>query len=77
MRARQSNRSKPKEAFRVDFMKWHSTVQERLVRMGAVSEAYNAKWGRLFPSQRFNVDQSSMPFDVDSKNRQINIKKRG
>ena len=43
MRARQHNCSKPKEAFRVDVMNWHSTVQERLVRMGAGSEAYYAK----------------------------------
>ena len=37
MRARQRNRnrSKPKEAFRADPMKWHSTVQNQLVRMGA------------------------------------------
>ena len=67
VRARQRNRSKSKEAFRADLMKWHSTVRERLVRMGAGSEAYDAKWGRFLPSQRFNVDQSPMPFFVDSK----------
>ena len=39
MRARQRNRSKSKEAFRADLMKWHSTVRERLVRIGAGSEA--------------------------------------
>ena len=43
MRARQHNCSKPKEAFRVDVMNWHSIVQERLVRMGAGSEVYYAK----------------------------------
>ena len=48
-------------------MKWHSTVQERLVWMGAGSESYEVKWGRFPPSQRFNVDQSPMPFVVDSK----------
>ena len=31
MRARQRNRSKPKEAFRADLMKWHSTAREQLV----------------------------------------------
>ena len=67
MRARQRNRSKPKEAFRADLMKWYSTVRERLVRMGAGLEAYDAKWGRFLPSQRFNVDQSPMAFVVDSK----------
>ena len=39
MRARQLNRSKSKEAFRADLMKWHSTVRERLVRISAGSEA--------------------------------------
>ena len=48
MRARQRNCSKPKEVFRTDLRKWHSTVRERLVRMGA----------GFLPSQRFNVDQS-------------------
>ena len=48
-------------------MKWHSTVRERLLRMGAGSEAYDVKWGRFFSSQRFNVDQFPMPFVVDSK----------
>ena len=51
--------------------------------MGAGSEAYDAKWGRFLPSQRFNVDQSPMPFVADSKkhmkllNREINIKNHG
>ena len=67
MCARQCNRSKPKEAFRADLMKWHSTVREQLVRMCAGSEAYDAKWGSFLPFQRFNVDQSPIPFVVDSK----------
>ena len=67
MRARQRNCSKPKEAFRAGLMKWHSTVRERLVRMGVGSEAYGAKLGRFLLSQRFNVDQSPMPFVVDSQ----------
>ena len=48
-------------------MKWHSTVREQLVRMGAGSEVYDAKWGRLLLSNVFNVDQSPLPFVVDSK----------
>ena len=48
MRVLQSNRSKPKEAFRADLMKWHSTVRELLVRMSAGSEAYYAKWAVFF-----------------------------
>ena len=67
MCACQHNRSKPKEAFRADLMKWHSTVRERLIRMSAGLEAYDAKWGRFVSPQRFNVDQSPMLFVVDSK----------
>ena len=67
MSARQRNCSKPKEAFRADLIKWHSTVREQLIWMDAGSEAYDAKWGRFLPSQRFNVDQSPMPFVADSK----------
>ena len=81
MRVLQSNRSKPKETFRADLMKWHSTVRERLVRMSAGSEAYYAKWGRVLHSQRFNVDRSRMHYVLDSKknmkllNREISLKK--
>ena len=67
MRARQRNRNKPKEAYRNDLMKWHSVTRERLVRTGANGDSYDNKWGRFLPSQRFNVDQSPMPFVVDGK----------
>ena len=83
MCACQRNPSKPKEVFRADLMKWHSTVREWLVRMGTGLEAYDAKWGRFLPSQHFNFDQSPMPFVVDSKkhmkllNQEISIKKYG
>ena len=66
MRARQRNRSKPKEAFRADPMKWHSTVQKQLVRMGA-GWAYDAKWSCFLLFKRLKVDQSPVPFFVDSK----------
>jgi len=56
MRSRQRNRSKPKEAFREDLMKWHSVTRERLIRAGAGSRSYDSKWGRFLPSQRFNLD---------------------
>ena len=65
MRARQRNRNKPKEAYRDDFVKWHSVTRERLVRTGANGDSYDNKWGRFLPSQRFN--QSPMPFVVDCK----------
>ena len=42
--------------------------------MGAGSEADDAKWDRFLPSQRFNVNQSPMPFVVDSKKKNQIIK---
>ena len=35
--------------------------------MSAGSEAYDAKWSCFLPSQRFNVNQSPMPFVFDSR----------
>ena len=67
MRSRQRNKNKPKEAYRNDLMKWHSITRERLIRTGAHSESFSNKWGRFPPSQRFNLDQSPMPFVVDQK----------
>ena len=67
MCARQWNRNKPKEAYREDLMKWHSVTRECLIRCGANSDSYDANWGRFLPCQRFNLDQSPMPFVVDSK----------
>ena len=67
MRARQRNRRLPKEAYREGLMKWHSVTRERLVRTGAGDDSFDNKWGRFLPNQRFNVDQTPMPFVVDSK----------
>ena len=66
MRARQRNRRQPKEAFRHDLMKWHGTTRERLIRTGK-DDNYDPKWGRFTPNQRFNVDQSPLPFAVETK----------
>ena len=63
----QCNCSKPKGVLRADLMKWHSIAQEGLVDMSAGSEAYGAKRSCFLPSQRFNVDQSPVPFVFDSK----------
>ena len=67
MRSRQRNRKKSKEACREGLMKWHSITRERLIRTGGGSETYDPKWGPFAPSQRFNVDQTPMPFVVDQK----------
>ena len=65
MRARQRNRKLPKESFRMDLQKWHVTTRERLVRMGGEEADYDSKWGYFSPKQRFNVDQSPLPFAVN------------
>lgn len=67
MRARQRNKNKSKDAYRDDFMKWPSVTRERLIRTGGNSDSYNPKWKRFLPFQRFNLDQSSMSFVIDSK----------
>ena len=66
MRAKQRNKKKSKESYRDSLMKWHATTRERLIRCGR-NESYDEKWGRFTPEQRFNVDQSPLPFAFNSK----------
>ena len=66
MRCRQRNKKLPKEAFREDLRKWHAIMRERLLRTG-LNDSYDNKWGRFKPNQRFNVDQTPMPFVVNTK----------
>jgi len=66
MRARQRNRKYSKEHFRVALTKWHGSTRERLVRTG-LNDDYDQKWGRFRPTNRFNVDQSPLPFVIDHK----------
>ena len=40
---------------------WHAATREKLLRMGR-NDKYDDKWGRFLPNQRFNVDQSPLPF---------------
>ena len=47
-------------------MQWHATTREQLVREGA-NDNFHPKWGRFVPSQRFNVEQSPLPFAMDVK----------
>ena len=67
MRTRQRNRAIPTEAYRESLMKWHATTRERLVRTAGKSSSYDQKWGHYKPEQRFNVDQTPMPFAIDVK----------
>ena len=66
MRSRQRNRKQPKEYFQEGLLKWHATLRERVIRSGK-DTTYNEKWGRFLPEQRFNVDQSPLPFCVNMK----------
>ena len=75
MRAKQGNKKKSKESYRDSLMKWHATTRERLIRCGR-NESYDEKWGRFTPEQRFNVDQSPLPFALNSK-RTYELVKRG
>ena len=46
-------------------MKWHSTLRERLVKTDK-DDRYDTKFGRFLPSS-YNVDQSPLPFVIDTK----------
>ena len=75
MRAKQRNRKKSKESFRDDLSKWHGTMREHLVRSGK-DASYDQKWGRFLPIQRFNVDQSPLPFTINTKHTYELVQKR-
>ena len=66
LRRTQRNKKIPKESLHSDLQRWHSTTRERLVRTG-VLDNYHPKWGHFLPAQRFNVDQSPLPFAIDVK----------
>ena len=66
LRRVQRRKKKPKEAFRESLMKWHSTLRERLVKTGK-GENYNPTYSGFMPSQRYNVDQSPLPFVINTK----------
>ena len=74
LRARQRNRRRSKESFRKELQKWHQTTRERLVRKG-LNDRYDAKWGRFLPKERFNVDQSPLPFSMNVKKTYEQIEK--
>ena len=66
MLSRQHNKKLSKEAYRNDFKKWQAFTRERLLRTG-FNDSYDETWGRFKPDQRFNVDQTPMPFSVNTK----------
>ena len=47
-------------------MKWHNTLRESLVKTGK-TEDYHPVYNGFVPAQRLNVDQSPLPFAIDTK----------
>ena len=58
--------------------KWHSTLQEGAIRTSAGEPDYDKMWERYLPLQRFNVDQSTLPFarDTTKTYEQIDIRSK-
>ena len=48
-------------------VKWHASLRERLIRTGQSNAQYDQKWGYFKPSQRYNVDQSPLPFSYECR----------
>ena len=57
-------------------MRWHVLTREKLIRTG-YSDNYDPKWGRFKPSQRFNVDQSPLPFVIDKTRTYEKVPEKG
>ena len=64
MRTKQRGKKKSKEAMVEPLKKWHATYRERCIR--PVKPGYDPKWGGFLPPLRLNVDQSPLPFVVNS-----------
>ena len=65
MRRVQRNKKHAKESFREEMQRWHANLRQRIIRSGA-NTFYDARWGHFLPSQRLNVDQSPLPFAIDT-----------
>ena len=63
----QRNKKQEKERFREKMVKWHASLRERLIRTGQSNAQYDQKWGYFKPSQRYNVDQSPLPFSCECR----------
>ena len=62
----QRNKKLPKEYYHADLVKWHYNLRERAIRTGAANHNYDSKWGSCLPVERFNMDQSPLPFARDT-----------
>ena len=65
MRNRQRNKKKSKTEKVKPLQQWYTTFRERCIRSG-FDESYHEAWGRFVPKQRLNVDQSPLPFVINS-----------
>ena len=63
LRRAQRNKKTAKEEFRSVNAKWHPT----LVKTGRSRSNYHPIYGGFMPEQRLNVDQSPLPFVIDTK----------
>ena len=66
LRMKQRNKAKSKESFIIPLQKWHATIRERFIRTSR-NNNFDEKWGAFLPKQRFNVDQSPLPFVINAK----------
>ena len=66
MRAKQRNKNKSKTEKIPALQKWHSTYREKCIRT-CYHSSYDTKWSNYKPHERLNVDQSPLPFVVNSK----------
>ena len=66
MRAKQRNK-KSKSQKVPELKKWHATYREKCIRTNFEDPSYDEKWGNFKPDERINVDQSPLPFVVNSK----------
>lgn len=67
MRRKQNTKKRAKIEMEPALKKWHATFREKLIRVNR-DDKYDEKWGRFPPPQRYNVDQTPLPF-VISRNK--------
>ena len=47
--------------------KWYASLHKLLIRIGQIHAQYDQKWGYFKPSQKYNVDQSPLPFSNECR----------
>ena len=65
-RAKQRTKNVSKEHSIPQLTAFHGRMRAQLIRVG-YNDRYHSKWGRFLPEERWNVDQSPLPFVVNSK----------